>query len=164
MWADRQTYRHTCRHAHRNTSHPYGWRRKKYRIQYRNNSNAGSLTRSTGTVHTSAKAVSRYGCRDTDPHQNLIVCSFAHCQPSLKISRKSVWKFFRKVANRQTNNDENVCSLAEVTTLNSMAVVLVAVEWTALSQRRVVYKPTSITLAGSELVRSWFEAGSIQIA
>jgi len=27
----------------------------------------------------------------------------AHCQPSLKISRKSVWKFLRKVANRQTN-------------------------------------------------------------
>jgi len=34
-------------------------------------------------------------------------------QPSLKISRKSVRKFLRKVANRQTNNDENI--LAEVT-------------------------------------------------
>ena len=42
------------------------------------------------------------------------------------------------------------------------SILLVAVEWTALSQRRVVYKPNSITLAGSEPVpvRSWFEVGS----
>jgi len=37
------------------------------------------------------------------PHQNLIICSLAHCQPSLKISCKSVRKFLRKVANRQTD-------------------------------------------------------------
>jgi len=40
---------------------------------------------------------------DPDRHQNLIVCSLAHWQPSLKISRKSVRKFLHKVANRQTD-------------------------------------------------------------
>jgi len=30
------------------------------------------------------------------------ICSLTHCQPSLKISCKSAWKFLRKVANRQT--------------------------------------------------------------
>jgi len=47
---------------------------------------------------------------DGDPHrhQNVIVCSLAHCQSSLKISCKSVRKFLLKVANRQTNNDESV--------------------------------------------------------
>ena len=39
--------------------------------------------------------------RDSDRHQNLIICSLTHCQPSLKISCKSVQKFLRKVANRQ---------------------------------------------------------------
>jgi len=33
----------------------------------------------------------------------LIICSLAHCQPSLKISCKSVWKFLRKVANKHTD-------------------------------------------------------------
>jgi len=82
-----------------------------------------------------------YQYRDTDPdpnrHQNLIICSLAHCQPSLKILRKSVRKFLRKVANRQTdrqtdrqtkkqtdknrqtNNGENITSLAEVKTLET---------------------------------------------
>jgi len=36
------------------------------------------------------------------------------CQPSLKISRKSIWKFLHKVANRQTNNDDYISSLVEV--------------------------------------------------
>ena len=44
---------------------------------------------------------------DKDHHQNLIVCSLAHCQPSLKISYKSVWKFLHTVANKQTDNDKN---------------------------------------------------------
>jgi len=39
-----------------------------------------------------------------------------HCQPFLKISCKSVQKFLRKVANKQTNDDENVSALAEVIT------------------------------------------------
>jgi len=51
---------------------------------------------------------------DPDRHQNLIICSLAHCQPSLKISCKSVSKFLRKVANRHTNNDAYITSLAEV--------------------------------------------------
>jgi len=42
----------------------------------------------------------------------------AHCQPSLKISCKSTWKFLHKVANRQidkqTNNEDYTSSLAEV--------------------------------------------------
>jgi len=46
----------------------------------------------------------------------------AHCQPSLKISCKSVRKFLRKVANKQTNiqtnNDENIALLAEVINAN----------------------------------------------
>jgi len=39
---------------------------------------------------------------DPDCHQNLIIL-LAHCQPSLKISCKSVWKFLHKVASRQTD-------------------------------------------------------------
>ena len=85
-------------------------------------------TRSTGTAHTSAKARLtsvaiririRIQIRDPDHHQNLISSSLAHCQPSLKISCKSVRKFLRKIANRQTdrqtNNDDDITSLAEVT-------------------------------------------------
>jgi len=49
-----------------------------------------------------------FQCRDPDPSgsvtwiatKNLFICSMAHCQPSLKISCKSVQKFLRKVANR----------------------------------------------------------------
>jgi len=55
---------------------------------------------------------------DPDRHQNLTISSLAHCQPSLKISCKSVCKFLRKVANRQTNrqtnDDDYISSLAEV--------------------------------------------------
>jgi len=58
-------------------------------------------------VHTSAKA------HTDDPvrHQNLIICSLAHCQPPLKFSRKSVWQCLRKVANKQTNNDDYMTSM-----------------------------------------------------
>jgi len=38
-----------------------------------------------------------------DRQQNLIVCSLANCQHSLKISCKSVQQFLHKVASRQTN-------------------------------------------------------------
>ena len=90
-------------------------------------------TRSTGTVHTSTKArltsvMIRMQIRiqiriyiwilDPDCHQNLTICSLAHCQPSLKISCISVQKFLRKVANRQSNSqtDNNyTSSLVEVT-------------------------------------------------
>ena len=60
-------------------------------------------------MHTSAKArlISvMIGIRDPDRHQTLIICSLAHCQPSLKISRKSIRKFLRKVANRQTDKQQ----------------------------------------------------------
>jgi len=50
---------------------------------------------------------SLYPDGDMDCHRNLIICSLAHCQPSLKISRKSIWKFLRKVANRQKNTQTN---------------------------------------------------------
>jgi len=54
--------------------------------------------------------------RDPDRHQNLSICSLVHCQPTLKISCKSVSNFLCKVANRQTNNDDYVSSSAEVKT------------------------------------------------
>jgi len=73
-------------------------------------------TRSTGTVHTSAKArltsvaiqiririQIHIRIRDPNRHQNFTICSLAHCQSLTKISCKSVWKFLHKVANRQTN-------------------------------------------------------------
>jgi len=41
----------------------------------------------------------------TDRYQNLIICSLAHCKPSLKISCKSVRTFLRKVDNRHTNRE-----------------------------------------------------------
>jgi len=59
---------------------------------------------------------------DPDRQQNLILCSLAHCQPSVKISCKSVWKFLRKVTNRRTNNDENITFLAEVKMLLKWSV------------------------------------------
>jgi len=49
---------------------------------------------------------SLYPDADPDRHQNLIICSMAHCQPSRKISRKSVWKFLHKVANGQQTNGQ----------------------------------------------------------
>ena len=72
---------------------------------------AGEKVRSTGTVHTSAKARLTSVAISVPPpselvqdrHQNLIICSLVHCQPSLRISCKSVGKFLRKVANRQTD-------------------------------------------------------------
>jgi len=62
----------------------------------------GTQCRSSGTVHTSAKAcltsiVIQIQIHDLDRHQNLIICLPVHCQPSLKISCKSVWKFLRKL-------------------------------------------------------------------
>ena len=68
-------------------------------------------TRSTGTVDTSAKArltsaAIRIGIRDR--HQNLNICSLAQCQPSLKISCKSVLKFLCKCANRQTDRQRRL--------------------------------------------------------
>ena len=84
------------------------------------------LTGNTETVHTSAKSrLTGVAIRiripvmicDPDRPRNLIICSLAYCQPSLKISCKSVQKFLHKVANRQTdkqtNSDDYMCSMAE---------------------------------------------------
>jgi len=65
-------------------------------------------TRSTGTVHTVTSVKTRLTdvamcMRDPDRHQNLLIRSLTHYQPFLKISCKSVRKFLRKVANRQTD-------------------------------------------------------------
>jgi len=59
--------------------------------------------RSTGTVHTFAKArltsvAIRIRIRDPDRHQNLITHCLTHFQSSLKISCKSLQKFLQKVA------------------------------------------------------------------
>jgi len=62
---------------------------------------------------------------DRDRHQNFTICSLVHCQPSLKISCKCIWKFLCKAANRdrqtekQMNNDKNITSLAEVIMRNN---------------------------------------------
>jgi len=45
---------------------------------------------------------------DPDHHQNLIICSLAHCQPSLKISCKSIQKFLHNVANEQTDKELHI--------------------------------------------------------
>jgi len=49
---------------------------------------------------------SLYPDGDTDRHQNLTICSLAHCQPSLKISCKSVQEFLHKVAKTQTDRQK----------------------------------------------------------
>jgi len=54
---------------------------------------------------------SLYPDGDPDRHQNLIICLLAHCQPFLKISCKSVQKFLRKVANRQTDKQRRLHKL-----------------------------------------------------
>ena len=73
---------------------------------------------STGTLHTSAKASLtsvaipiRIRIRDPDRHQNLIIYSLAHCQHSLQISRKSVWKFLRKFPNGYTDNRQQTTTI-----------------------------------------------------
>jgi len=72
-------------------------------------------------VHTSAKAVLtsvairvrvririHIRIRDPNRYQNLIICSLAHCQPSLTISCKSVRTFLRKVASKQTDKQRRL--------------------------------------------------------
>jgi len=66
------------------------------RIEYLSNV---MITRSTGTVHTSAKerltsVAIRIRIRDPNRHHNLIFCSSAHGQPSLKISCRSIRNLF----------------------------------------------------------------------
>ena len=71
-------------------------------------------TRRTWAVHTSAKAcVTSVTIRR---HQNLIIGSSANWQPSLKVSCKSISRFFgtKLLTDRQTNNDDYISSLAAV--------------------------------------------------
>jgi len=109
------------------------WTRESDSCRSKRLDSATYETRSTETVHTSAKArlisvAIRIRIRfrlpntldptDPDRHQNLIVCSLVHCQPFLKISCKSVAKFSRTVLNRQTDkqtNDDYISSLGKVT-------------------------------------------------
>jgi len=65
---------------------------------------------------------------DPDRHQNLIIWSLAHCQPSLKISCKSVRKFLRKVANRQTDKQRRKHILLDRGKSR--------VQWTDVNERR----------------------------
>jgi len=68
-------------------------------------------TRSTGTVHTSTNCTS-YQCRDTDTdpncHQNLIICSSTHCQPSLQnfLQIRSEVFCAKLLVDKRTNNDD----------------------------------------------------------
>ena len=69
------------------------------------------ISRSTGTVHTSAKAhltsvMIQIQIRDPDRYQNLIICSLAHWLPFLKISCNSVWRFL--LTDRQTNKQRQL--------------------------------------------------------
>jgi len=61
------------------------------------------ITRSTVTVHTSAKVRLTSVAIRIRIRIATIICSLAHCQRSLKISCKSVWKFLCRVANKQTD-------------------------------------------------------------
>jgi len=68
-------------------------------------------------MHYTSRPISLYPDGDPDRHQNLIICSLAHCQRFLKILYKSVRKFFfcaKLLTDRQTNNDDYISSLAEV--------------------------------------------------
>ena len=79
-------------------------------------------TRSTETVHTSAKAsftivAIRIQSCDLDCHQkfNHLLIGPVPTFRENKISCKYVQKYLRKVANRQTNDNDYICSLVEVT-------------------------------------------------
>ena len=77
-------------------------------------------------VHLTSVAIRiRIQIFDPDRHQNLIICSLSHCLSSLKISCKSISKFFcaKLLTDRQTTNDENITSLAEVM-LNMYSMIL----------------------------------------
>jgi len=81
----------------------------------------------------------------------------AHCQPSLKISSKSVQKFLRKVANRQTNrhpnNDDYTAALAEVNIVESklarVFIILRLCCYTAYIDDAGCYHPAAQALSHS---------------
>jgi len=107
-------------------------------------------------VHTSAKARPtsvaiririririqiRIRIPDPDRHQNLTICSLAHCQPSLKISCKPIpfISFYEKLlTDKHTDNDEIITSLAEVTKTNSVTSVYNAIYSSAILKFRTI--------------------------
>ena len=102
-----------------------------YQCRYRTNQyERMSINHSVSPNSDESGKQSMYPDSDPDCHQNLIICSMGHWQPALKILCKSIPKFFRKVANRQTdrqtNNDENITSLAEVKMASTTTSILQA--------------------------------------
>jgi len=61
-----------------------------------------SVNHSVSHIRDESGKQSLYPDGDPDCHRNLGICSLAHSQTSMKISCKSVPKFLRKAANRQT--------------------------------------------------------------
>ena len=118
-------------------------------------------TRSTGTVHTSAKArlisvAIRIRVCDPDRHQNLIICSLARChlslkiscecQPSLKISCKPAQKCERKVANRQTRTLILLCKPSNATLRLSFFLHASTFSAFEVSYKNALYKSTVIII------------------
>jgi len=60
---------------------------------------------------------------DLDHHQYLIICSLAHCQPSLKISSKFFGSFCTKLLTDRQSNNDHISSSAEVT--NGLALFFI---------------------------------------
>ena len=69
-------------------------------VTWPHNCSAVKLSLSLNSIKSGKQSL--YPDGDPDRHQNVTSCSLVHCLPSLKMSCKSVWKFLRKVANRQT--------------------------------------------------------------
>jgi len=100
---------------------------------------------------------SLYPDGDPDHRQNLIVCSLTQYQPSLKISCKSVWSFFSKVANSQTNketnNDENITSWAEVIKhIQHLYVKIIYITFENFNSNYMCTSAWSFTLKNASLV------------
>ena len=71
--------------------------------------------------------------RDPDRHQNLTICSLAHCQPYLKISCKSVWPFLRKGADRQSDKKTDKQTTTKTTSLAEVKITIALSRTLALS-------------------------------
>jgi len=115
-------------YPHRRTAPTALYKRLLLLLLLTDNKNAGGISTNsiTGTVHTSAKTrltgiTIRIRIRISwpDRHQNLIVCSMAHCLLSWKFRANPFGSFCAKLltdkqTNRQTNNDDYISSLVEV--------------------------------------------------
>ena len=102
------------------------------------------------SILTNPEKQSPYPDGDPDCHQNLIVCSLAHCQLPWKFYANPFGSFCAKLlTDRQTGNDDYISSLAEVKTFLSSAVyalygvayfwlfvALFVLKWSALSRAR----------------------------